>query len=257
MPTNVVGLAHHPTRNDLDQCPGMILDIQPVTNLRSVAIHRQRLARQGIEDHVRDQLLGEVIRPVVVRAVGHQHRQAVGALPGAHQVIRTGLGGRVGRTGGVGRGFGEQIIRTLEVAIHLIGRNMVEAERRLGFIFQVIPVTAGRLQQRIGANDIGLDEFGRPIDGAIHMRLGGQVHHCCGAELGKHLVQRGCITNIHLVEAIAGRAIYIGQRLQIAGIGEFVEVGDLVIGVLDQVTNHCRSDEAGAAGDEYLGAHFG
>ncbi|MCY1429113.1 hypothetical protein D9M71_450170 [compost metagenome] len=81
------------------------------------------------------------------------------------------------------------------------------------------------------------------------MRLGGQMHHSSGAELGKHLVQGCGIADIHLVEAVAGRAGYIGQRFQIAGIGERVEVGDFVIGALDKVANHRRSDEAGAASD--------
>ncbi|MCY1398211.1 hypothetical protein D9M71_132370 [compost metagenome] len=199
---------------------------------------------------MRDQLLGEVIRPVVVRAVGHQHRQTVGALPGTHQVIRAGLGSRIGRTGRVGRAFGEQIIRTFEVAIHLIGRNMVEAEHCFDFCFQTAPVAASSFQQCIGAHDIGLDELGRSIDGAIYMRFGGQVHHRSGAELGEYLVQSRYIADICLIEVIARRAVHIGQRLQVAGIGELVDVGDLVIGILDQVTNHRRSDEAGSAGYE-------
>ncbi|MCY1539184.1 hypothetical protein D9M68_747570 [compost metagenome] len=111
MPANVIGLANYSTRNHLDQRPGMIIDIQPVANLRAVTIYRQRLAGQGIEDHVRDQLLGKVIGPVVVRAVGDQYWQTVSTMPGTHQVIGTGLGSRVRRTGRVGSDLGEQVIR--------------------------------------------------------------------------------------------------------------------------------------------------
>ncbi|MNE91597.1 hypothetical protein D3C80_1892300 [compost metagenome] len=85
------------------------------------------------------------------------------------------------------------------------------------------------------------------------MRLGGQVHHRSGAELGEHLVQSGCIADIHMVEAVPGRAVHVGQRLQIAGIGELVEVGDLVSGVLDQVANHCGSNKTGATRNENAG----
>ncbi|MNN53385.1 hypothetical protein D3C81_1681340 [compost metagenome] len=76
------------------------------------------------------------------------------------------------------------------------------------------------------------------------------MHHCSGAKLGEYLVQSRCIADICLIEVIARRAVHIGQRLQIAGIGELVEVGDLVICVLDQVADNCRSNEAGTAGDK-------
>ncbi|MCY1454753.1 hypothetical protein D9M71_718420 [compost metagenome] len=139
-------------------------------------------------------------------------------MPGTHQVIGTGLGSRVGRTGRVRSALGEQIVRTFEIAIHLVGRNMVEAECSLGISFQTAPVATSRLQQGIGANHIGLDELGRSIDGAIYMRLGSQMHHRSRAELGKYRVQSRSIANIHLVKAVARRAVYIGQRILIASV---------------------------------------
>jgi len=51
-----------------------------------VAVDRQRLALQGVEDHQRDELLGELVRPVVVRTVGHQHGQPVGVVAGQYEV---------------------------------------------------------------------------------------------------------------------------------------------------------------------------
>ena len=86
----------------------MIFHIQPVTDLVALAIDRQRLAIQRIEDHQRDQLLGEVERAVVVGTVGDDGRQAVSTAPGAHQMVTGGLGGRIGAAGGVRCGFGEQ-----------------------------------------------------------------------------------------------------------------------------------------------------
>ncbi|MNP55638.1 hypothetical protein D3C76_1502990 [compost metagenome] len=73
----------------------MIFDKQPVAHLLAVAIDRQRLAGQRVENHQGNQLLGEVKRPVVVRAVGQQHGQTVGALPGADQVVGRRLARRV------------------------------------------------------------------------------------------------------------------------------------------------------------------
>jgi hypothetical protein len=82
----------------------VVARLQPVTHLLAVAIHRQGLAGQGVYDHQRDQILGEVERPVVVGAVGGEHRQPVGVVPGAHHMVAGGLAGRVGTVGRVSVG---------------------------------------------------------------------------------------------------------------------------------------------------------
>ncbi len=70
-----------------DEAAGVILDVDPVALVLAVAVDGEVLALQRVERSSRDQLLGEVPRPVIVRAVGHQHRQAVGLVPGAGQVV--------------------------------------------------------------------------------------------------------------------------------------------------------------------------
>ena len=65
----------------------VVLDIEPITDVLPVAIDRQRLACQSFDDHVRDQLFGEMVRPVIVRAVGDECRQPVSFMPGAHQMV--------------------------------------------------------------------------------------------------------------------------------------------------------------------------
>src|SRR5690606_23364228 len=117
---------------------------------------RQRLAIQRVEDDQRDQLLGEVIGAVVVRAVGDQHRQAVGALPGTDQMVGRSLAGRIGRAGRVGRGLGEQVVDAVQVAVHLVGGNVVEAEGFTTAFRQALPVGAGGFQQLVGTDDVGL-----------------------------------------------------------------------------------------------------
>ncbi|MNO94570.1 hypothetical protein D3C76_861900 [compost metagenome] len=68
---DVVRLANHAFGDNLVECPGVILDVKPVTNLVTLTVDRKRLAFQSIEDDQRDQLLGEVARAVVVRAIGY------------------------------------------------------------------------------------------------------------------------------------------------------------------------------------------
>ena len=74
MAADIVGFPHCPFGHDLIQRTGMIFDIQPVTYLRAVAVYRQRLAIQRVQNGQRDQLLRDVVRAVVVRAVGDEGR---------------------------------------------------------------------------------------------------------------------------------------------------------------------------------------
>ncbi|MCY1460805.1 hypothetical protein D9M71_783930 [compost metagenome] len=82
---------------------------------------------------------------------------------------------------------------------------MVEAELVLLIYWQSTPITAGRFEQAVSADNIGLDKVRRPVDRTIHMGLGRQVHHRRGLELGKHRIQRSPVTDIHMIEVIARR----------------------------------------------------
>ena len=56
----------------------MIVDIQPVTHILAVAVHRKLLALQRIVDNQRDQLLRKLIRSVIVGTVRDVRRELVG-----------------------------------------------------------------------------------------------------------------------------------------------------------------------------------
>ena len=105
---DVVGLPDHAGGHHLVESARVVFHIEPVTDLVALAIDRQRLAIQRVEDDQRDQLLGEVVRAVVVGAVGDDGRQTVSAAPGAHQMVTGGFGGRIGAARGVRRCFGEK-----------------------------------------------------------------------------------------------------------------------------------------------------
>ena len=73
---------------------------------------------------------------------------------------------------------------------------MMEAEFGLGGAFQPLPIFPRRFQQDLRAHNIGLDEFGRPINRTIHMGFGGQMHHARRLEAGEGITHRCRITNI-------------------------------------------------------------
>ena len=104
---DVVGLAHPARFENAADGAAMVFDIEPVADLLAVAVDGQRLAGQRVEDDQRDELFREVVGAVVVGAVGGEHRQAVGVVPGAHQVVAGRLAGRIRAVGLVGVGLGE------------------------------------------------------------------------------------------------------------------------------------------------------
>ena len=250
VPANVVGLAHLALAHHLEQGAGMILDIQPVAHLLAVAVHRQRLALQGVEDHQRDQFFREVIGAVVVRTIAQQYRQAIGTVPGADQMVGGRLARRVGRAGRIGRALGEQLVNAMQVAIYLVGGNMVEAKGPPVRLVQLQPIGAGGFQQGIGANDIGLDKGGRAVDGAVHVRLGRQVHDRVRLELGQGATDHRAVADIGLQELVVRVVRDAGQRFEVAGVGQLVEVEHLVLGVIEQVANQRRTNKTRAAGDQ-------
>ncbi len=248
VPADGIGFADGTAHEYGQQGLHMVVDIQPVAHLKAIAIDRQRLTGQGIEDDPRDQFFRKVERPVVVGAVAEQHRQTIGALPGADQMVGRGLAGRIGRTGRIGRVLGEGGVAGGQVAVDLVGGNMVQAKGAAPGFGQVLPIGAGRLQQAVGADDIGLDKRRRPVDGTIDMGLGRQVHDRLGLEAGEHGTDPRLVGDIGLDQFVAGVGGNARQRLQVAGVGQFVEVEHLMFGVLNQLANQRRADKAGAAG---------
>ena len=108
---DVVHLAGAPALEDAPDRRAVVADVQPVAHVAAVAVHRQRLAGERVEDHERDQLLRELARAVVVRAVRRDDRQAVGVMVGADEVIGGGLRRRVRAVRRVRRGFAERGVR--------------------------------------------------------------------------------------------------------------------------------------------------
>src|SRR5262249_10477814 len=84
---DIVALADPAMLQHRAQSTSVIVDMEPIADLVAPSIDRQRLLGERLYDDQRDQLLGELVGPVVVRAVGGDRRQAKGGVPGAHQVI--------------------------------------------------------------------------------------------------------------------------------------------------------------------------
>lgn len=239
MTADVVGLANNTFSHDFVQSTGVIFDIEPVTNLVSLAINRQGLAFQRVKDDQRDQLLREVAWAIVIRAVGDQYRQAVGTAPGANQVIGAGLTGRVRRAWVIRCGFGEEVFRTFKVSVDFVSRNVVKTEVDFARIIQRRPVMACSFQQGVSANDIGLDGLRRPRDRSINMRLCGQVHDRIWLIFMQDAVELIPSVDVDALKHITRVPADFGQRLKVTGISQLIDVNDRVGSVGDDMTDDC------------------
>ena len=128
---------------------------------------------------------------------------------------------------------------------------MVEA-LALILLGQRLPVELGGLQQAQRAHHVGAGEGERVLDRAIHMALGCQVDDAIHLLLLHQLVERLEVADVHLHEFVVGLVLHVLEVGEVAGVGELVEVDDVVVGVLvDKEADHVRADEACAAGDYY------
>ena len=82
------------------------------------------------------------------------------------------------------------------------------------------------------------------------MALGREVHDAVRAELGEEPVHGGAIGDVGLREAVIRQVRDGTQALEVAGVGELVDVEHLDAEVAREMADDGRADEARAARDE-------
>ena len=241
--------------------PRMILDVQPVAHVLPAAVHRQRPSVADIVDEQRNELLRELVGPVVVRAVGHQRRHPVRVVVGPHEVVGRGFRGRVGAVRGVLRLFGEELLAEgpatalpacrdafgpcqLQRPVHLVGGDVVEQ-----FALPLaVPVFPCRLEQRERAQDVRTRESERIPDRAVHVALGCEVDHPVDAVLPEQFTHRFEVADVAPDESVVRPLLDVPQVGKVARIGQFVQVHDPVIRVFrHEKADYVRADKARSA----------
>ena len=79
------------------------------------------------------------------------------------------------------------------------------------------------------------------------MGLGGQVHDPIGPEIGESLAHGSCVADVGLKELVVRISLEIRQRARVSGVGELVDVEDLVT-LGDKEVDKIGADESGPAG---------
>jgi hypothetical protein len=235
----------------------VILNVQPVTDLHTVTVDRQLLVVLDVVDHQGDQLLGELIGAIVVGAAGDVDGHTVGIVECHHEHIGAGLGGGVGAVGAQRGGLHEEALGT-QSAVDLVGGDLQILFAFLpGLGIGIVPGFLCTLQQVHGAHDVALDKDLRVLDGAVHMALSGKVDDIIEIVLCKQALHQFLVADVALHEHMAGVALHVLQVLQIAGIGQLIQVDQQDLGVLlEHIVNKVGADKTGAAGDQIFFHRF-
>ena len=217
----------------------MIAHEQPVAHVQAVAVERQGQVLERVRDEQRNDLLRVLVRPEVVRRAADEDRKAVGGEVRIGEAIGRRLARGIGVRGHQGVGLATAPLR--DAAVDLVRRDLHE---RLHL------ATPRRLQERVGAEDVGADEPLGLADGSVDVRLGREIEDQIHAALGRLLdvLRRG---DVAAQEAIARVVLHRLEIRQIAGVGQLVEDRDVPVGMGGEgMADIVGADEPGATGDE-------
>ena len=272
---DIVGIGHTPLMEYEVDGARVILHIEPVAHVLALAVNGQRTTVADVVYEERDQLLGELVGPVVVRAVGHDRRHAVRVVERTHKVIRRGLRCRIGRMGIILRILVEEVAAVGKVMLARRGRCR---ERRLDALgigqFQSpvdlirrdvveelavprsVPILARRLQQRQRTQHVRARKGEGILDRAVNVALGRKVDNAVDRVLAHDLPHAVEITDVGPFEDVVRTILHILQIGQIARVCQLVEVDDTVIGILVYEEAHDMApDKARTARDQYIAFH--
>src|SRR5262249_33562336 len=98
---------------------------------------------------------------------------------------------------------------------------MMEA-KLAGALAALAPMCERGFQQHIGADHVGVDEFGRAIDGAVYVALCGKMHHRVGVEAREGIGHNGAVADVGATELVASMAVNRRERSEITGISQLV-----------------------------------
>ena len=176
----------------------MVVDVQPFAAVLRRGVQREALALERTGGEQRDDLFGELVRAVVVAAVGDRRLEAEGLDIAPHDMVGPRLGGVVGRPRAVGRLLAERLVAVeREVPVDLAGRDVVKP---------LDSDAPGGVAKRLGPEHVGPEEACRVQDGQAVVRLGREVHERLDAMLGEGRLDQSLVADVSVHENQAGRS---------------------------------------------------
>ena len=152
-------------------------------------------------------------------------------------------------SGGEG-GFDTLRVGELEGTVDLVGRDVVEEFPLVAF-GAGFPADLCGLEKGKCAHHVGAGESEGVEDRAVHMAFGREMDHAVDLIFLHDAAHLVVVADVGPDEGIVGFVLDVLQVGEVAGVGELVEVDDVVVGIfVDEETDHVRTDESGASGDE-------
>lgn len=87
MAADVVDLTGRAGFQNAGDAPSVILNVQLVADITAIAIHRNHAPIEDARQAKRNQFLGKMVGPIVVRTVTGRNLQAIGVLVSAHKMV--------------------------------------------------------------------------------------------------------------------------------------------------------------------------
>ena len=123
----------------------------------------------------------------------------------------------------------------------------METEFSFRIIAERVEVLPCGFEQRIGSDDIGLDEFSGTVDGAVHMGFRGEVHDDIRLKIREDPVHCRLVADVRSFETAAGVAGNTLKGFQISGICQLVDDADLISRHMNNMPYDSRTYESGSA----------
>ena len=272
-PADIVRLGNLPVMENHVDSAGVVFHEEPVAHVLALAVNRQRLLVADVVDEERDELLGELVRTVVVGAVRHDGRHAVGIVERANEVVGASLRSGIRAMRRVLRRLVEEVIAVgqvvfagasgrrerrrdafrvvhLERTVNFIGRDVIEA-LALVLFGKTFPVELRGLQKAQSSHHVRLREGERVLDGAVHVAFGCEVDNAVDLFVLHELIESIKVTDVHLHELVVRLVLDVLKIREVTRVGQLVKVNNLIFGVLvHEKANNMTSDKACTAGDD-------
>ena len=231
-----------------------------------------------VVDKQRNQLLRELIWPVVVGAVGYYRRHPVGVVIGPDKMVRAGLGSAVRTMRIVLRGLAKEFVPIGEVmlsgrspgaerrlyafrvihskgSIDLIGRDMVE-HLALIALRKTLPIQFGGLKQAQGPHYISPREGERVFYAPVNVGLSGKVDNPVDLLVLHQFIEAFEVAYVHLDKLVVRLVLYVLEIGKIACVSELVNIDNPVVRILvHEEPYYVRADKACPSGDYYAPTH--
>ena len=241
---DVVDLADSALVDDEVNRLAVVLDIEPVAHVLALSVDRQRLVRERVRNHKRNELLGEVVGTVVVGAAADCDGEPVGSVIGEDEQIRASLR-RAVRARGVNRSFlGEEKVGTVErkVAVDLVGADLMIA------LNSVLPA---RVHKHLSAENVCREEDFGVLNRAVNVALSREIHDHIGLFFLEKLVYRLAVCDALLDKAEIRVVHNWCERREVARVGQAVEADNPVVGIFfEHMKYEVRADKARSAGND-------